>query len=71
MHTYYAEKKAAAKTESAKRERLRAGDPDISNDELLSIIEKAEAKRAELLSSQPEAKRNERILNALPAAAKG
>ena len=37
---------------------------------MLDVIEKAEVKRAALLSSQPEAKRNEKLLNALPAAAK-
>lgn len=51
------------------RDRLKAGDPDLAADELAAIIQKAEAKRAELLAAQPEAKRMDKVLHALPAAA--
>jgi hypothetical protein len=51
------------------RERLKVGDPDMSAEDLLAIIEKAEGKKRELLSSAPEAKRNDKILAAMPAAA--
>jgi hypothetical protein len=85
MRKHYAHKMAEAKAEQAKRpaevvelerriarlqDRLKAGDPDMAADELMAVIEKAEAKRAALLSEQPEARRAERILHALPAAAK-
>jgi hypothetical protein len=42
----------------------------MAPDEIMSVFEKAEAKREELLSLQPEVKRTEKILHALPAAAK-
>jgi len=51
------------------QERLKVGDPDFTAEELLSIIQKAETMRTELLASEPEAKRMGKVLNALPAAA--
>jgi hypothetical protein len=81
---YYAELKAAENADSAKRpaevaeldaritrlrDRLKKGDDDMTDDEILSVIERAEAKRAELLAARPEAKRTAKILLALPAAA--
>jgi len=52
------------------QERLKSGDPDVTADELLAIIQKAEGKRAELLAAGgPEAKRVDKVLHALPAAA--
>jgi hypothetical protein len=50
------------------RERLKAGDDDMTADEIMAVIERAEAKREDLLSLQPEAKRNEKIIHALPGA---
>lgn len=52
------------------QDRLKAGDPDLTANELVAIIQKAEAKRADLLSAQPEVKRMDKVLHALPAAAK-
>jgi hypothetical protein len=49
--------------------RLKAGDPDLAAEELVTIIQMAEGKRAELLSAQPEVKRMDKVLHALPAAA--
>jgi site-specific DNA recombinase len=51
------------------RRRIKAGDPDLGTDELQAIIQKAEAKRAELMSAVPEVKRMDKVLAALPAAA--
>jgi DNA invertase Pin-like site-specific DNA recombinase len=85
MRTYYAQRMADAKTEKAKapaevqelderitrlRTRLKAGDPDMAADDIMAVIEKVEARRAELLSVQPEAKHHAKLLRALPAAAK-
>jgi hypothetical protein len=49
--------------------RLRVGDPDMTTDEVQLAITSAEAKRAELLAAQPEAKVTARILTTLPKAA--
>jgi hypothetical protein len=83
IRRYYNELVAEAKTEKAKlaaavielggriarlRERLKAGDDDMTADEIMAVIERAEAKREDLLSLQPEAKRNEKIIHALPGA---
>ncbi len=51
------------------RERLQAGDPDMSADELQIIIERAEAKRRELADNLPEAKESAQILTLFPKAA--
>ena len=52
------------------QERLKGGDPDLTADELVAIIEKAEAKRADLMASAtPEDKLIGNVLHALPAAA--
>ena len=37
-------------------DRMKAGDEDLSADDLQAIIQKAEAKRAELMSAVPEVK---------------
>ena len=50
-------------------DRMKAGDEDLSADDLQAIIQKAEAKRAELMSAVPEVKRMDKVLAALPAAA--
>ena len=85
IRRYYAELMADAKSETAKRpaavleldgriarlrERLKAGSPDMAADEIMAVIERAEAKCEELLSLQPQAKRHEKILHALPGATK-
>jgi hypothetical protein len=84
MRTYYDAKLAEQRSQQERRpaeveevdrriarlkDRLRNGDPDLSAEELQAVIAKAEAKRNELLSAQPEAKRMDTILRALPAAA--
>ena len=51
------------------RERLRAGDPDLTSDEIEGAIEKALAKRQELERQQPGAKESARVLAMLPRAA--
>ncbi|MBS0375330.1 MAG: recombinase family protein [Proteobacteria bacterium] len=51
------------------RARLRDGDPDMAPDEIQAAIEKAEAKRADLLAARPEAKAASRVLSMLPKAA--
>lgn len=48
------------------RERLKAGDPDLTADEFQVAVERAESKRREL---RPEARQNARILSLLPRAA--
>lgn len=56
------------------RERLEWGDPDLTADELLAAIEKAEGKRAKLIAAWPEGKVTYKLLGrlnkagALPAA---
>ena len=47
----------------------RAGDANLAPDELRMAIDRAEAKRAELLQGQPEAKATAKILRILPKAA--
>lgn len=51
------------------QERLKTGDPDLTAEELLAIIDKADTKRKELLSAEPEVKRMDKVFQALPAAA--
>jgi len=51
------------------RDRLKLGDPDMAVDELQAAIDRAEAKREELLIQQPAAKQSAKILNMLPKAA--
>lgn len=51
------------------RARLMAGDPDMAADELLAVIDRAEAKRHELTSQQPAARESAKILAMLPKAA--
>ncbi|MGC8507884.1 MAG: recombinase family protein [Thiomonas sp.] len=51
------------------RERLKAGDPDLTADELQAAIERAEGKRRELLEARPESRENARVLARLPRAA--
>jgi DNA invertase Pin-like site-specific DNA recombinase len=85
MRAYYAKQMDAARAAQAERpaavleldarierlrKRIKDGDPDMSAEDLQAIIDKAEAKKRELLSSAPEAKRNDKILAAMPAAAK-
>jgi hypothetical protein len=52
------------------RAKLAAGDPDMTADELPAVVDRAEAKRRELLVSQPAAKAGARVLALLPKAAK-
>lgn len=52
------------------RERLKAGDPDLDDDELQTAIERAEGKRRELLKAQPAARESARVRAMLPKAAK-
>jgi DNA invertase Pin-like site-specific DNA recombinase len=84
MRAYYEKRMAANKAKHAKvpaevqeldkriarlQVRLKKGDPDLSSDDLGAALQKAEAKRAALLSAEPEAKRMDKVLQALPAAA--
>jgi site-specific DNA recombinase len=84
MRRYYAECIRAAQvsaTEAPKelqeldarlarlRDRLKAGDPDLTPDELQVAIQRADAKRAALADSTPAAKAGAKVLTLLPAAA--
>ena len=51
------------------RDRLKLGDPDMAVDELQAAIDRAEAKREELLAQQPVARHSAKILKMLPKAA--
>jgi site-specific DNA recombinase len=51
------------------RERLRNGDPDMPADEIQAAIDRAEAKRQDLLAHEPAAKHSAKILAMLPKAA--
>ncbi len=51
------------------RQRLRDGDPDMSPDELQGVIERAEAKRRELVEQQPAMKAAAKVIRMLPNAA--
>lgn len=51
------------------RERLRAGDPDLTSDELQLAVDRAESKRRELLNTRPAERENTRVLALLPRAA--
>jgi hypothetical protein len=51
------------------RERLKAGDPDLTSDELQVAIDRAEGKRRELLDTRPPERENTRVLALLPRAA--
>lgn len=48
------------------RERLKCGDPDLTGDELQAGIERAEAKRRELVDARPAERENARVLAMLP-----
>lgn len=52
------------------RSRLKAGDPDMAAEYIMAVIEKVEAQRAAALAAMPHAKLQEKVLRALPAAAK-
>ena len=45
------------------RERLKAGDPDMTADEIQAAIDRAEAKRRELEQQQPEARQSAKVLS--------
>lgn len=51
------------------KERLRRGDPDMEPDELHAAIERAEAKRRELLTPRPAMKEPAKLVTLLPRAA--
>lgn len=51
------------------RERLKAGDPDLTPDELQAAIDRAEAKRRQVFDVQPTERENARILAMLPRTA--
>jgi DNA invertase Pin-like site-specific DNA recombinase len=51
------------------RARLKAGDPDMTGDEIQAAIDRAEAKRRELQAQQPEAIQGAKVLSMLPKAA--
>jgi len=51
------------------RDRVQRGDPDMAADGLQAAVERAEAKRADLLATQPLAKRSAKLLTILPRAA--
>jgi DNA invertase Pin-like site-specific DNA recombinase len=51
------------------RERLKAGDPDLTPDELQAAIDRAEAKRRQVFDVQPTKRDNARLLAMLPRTA--
>jgi len=51
------------------RERLKAGDPDLTADELQAAIERAEGKRRELFEARPTGREDARVLALMPRAA--
>lgn len=51
------------------RERLKAADPDLTPDELQAAIDRAEAKRRQVLDVQPTERENARVLAMLPRTA--
>jgi site-specific DNA recombinase len=51
------------------RERLKAGDPDLTPDELQAAIDRAEAKRRQVFELQPKERENARVLALLPRTA--
>jgi site-specific DNA recombinase len=51
------------------RERLKAGDPDLTPDELQAAIDRAEAKRRQVFELQPTERENARVLALLPRTA--
>ena len=51
------------------RERLKAGDPDLTPDELQAAIDRAEAKRRQVFDLQPTERENARVLAMLPRTA--
>jgi site-specific DNA recombinase len=51
------------------RERLKAGDPDLTPDELQAAIDRAEAKRRQVFDVQPTERENARVLTMLPRTA--
>lgn len=51
------------------RQRQRAGDPDLTTDEIQGAIEQAQQKRIQLEATLPEAKRSAAVLATLPKAA--
>jgi ribosomal protein L29 len=80
MRAYYAQRRADAKTEQAKapaeieelnqriarlRTRLKAGDPDMSPDDIAPVIQKVEMRKAELMAAQPEAKQQAKLLRVI------
>jgi hypothetical protein len=44
--------------------------PDMSPEDIMAVIEKVEARKAELMAVRPEAKQQAKLLRAPPAAAK-
>lgn len=84
MQRYYSERLRATQTRTQEaprelaelvaridrlRERLHRGDPDMAPDELQAAIDRAEAKRQNLLEAQPAAKESAKLLTILPRAA--
>jgi site-specific DNA recombinase len=84
MQRYYAERAKTQESRSAQiphelqqldarlvrlRERFQRGDPDMEPDELRAAIEKAEAKRRELIELQFAASDSAKVLSMLPKAA--
>jgi site-specific DNA recombinase len=51
------------------RDRLRTGDPDMEPDELRAAIERAEAKRRELIELNSEVRESAKVMSMLPKAA--
>ncbi len=51
------------------RERMKAGDPDLTPDELQAAIDRAEAKRRQVFDVQPTERENARVLAMLPRTA--
>jgi hypothetical protein len=61
-----AEVKALDQRIARLRPRLKAGDEDMTPDELAEVIRRAEEKRAELLTALPGAKRDHKVVRMLP-----
>lgn len=81
MHVYFEEQSRARQLTAAEtprelqeldarlRQRLKLGDPDMATDELQAAVDRAEAKRRELVEQQPAVKQSAKVLRMLPKAA--
>ena len=70
QETLPTEIKAISERIARLRVRLSDGDPDLEPDEIQAAIDRAEQKRQELLTDQPDAKQSARMISMLPKAAR-